>query len=314
MKKFTKIILFRYVTLFSFFAISQFIYAQNLTFIAFGDWGRDGQNLQWETAVQMGIWAEDNKCDFAIVLGDNFYETGVRSVDDPQWKTSFEDIYTAPSLQIPFYAALGNHDYGGNVQAQVDYTKISTRWKMPARYYSFGVKVNDKDSAVFVILDTNPFVGHYKAENSKDDEISAEGREDLRSQNVQLQLNFLDSVFTATNAKWKIVCGHHPVYSGGKHKSTKELLELLKPLLEKHKVNTYICGHDHDIQYLKDKKSDVNYFVSGAGSELRKTGTIPETIFSESINAFFAVKIYDNKMTGQFIDYRGNVLFETEIK
>ncbi|MEJ0065789.1 MAG: hypothetical protein WDM85_10455 [Caulobacteraceae bacterium] len=33
---------------------------------------------------------------------------GVASVNDPKWRTSFEDVYTAPSLQVPWYVALGN--------------------------------------------------------------------------------------------------------------------------------------------------------------------------------------------------------------
>ena len=28
---------------------------------------------------------------------------------------------------------------------------------------------------------------------------------------------------------------------------------------------SYFCGHDHDIQHIKEDGSNVNYFVSGAG-------------------------------------------------
>ena len=42
--------------------------------------------------------------------GDNFYESGVDSISDDKWQTTFEAIYDAPALQVPWYAVLGNHD------------------------------------------------------------------------------------------------------------------------------------------------------------------------------------------------------------
>ena len=42
--------------------------------------------------------------------GDNFYWTGVDSVKDPRWRSTFEDIYTGTELDIPFFMLLGNHD------------------------------------------------------------------------------------------------------------------------------------------------------------------------------------------------------------
>jgi len=83
----------------------------------------------------MGETAKALDAAFVISVGDNFYEDGVASIDDPKWKTSFEDVYTAPSLQIPWYVALGNHDYHGNTQAQLDYAQASKRWNMLGRWY-----------------------------------------------------------------------------------------------------------------------------------------------------------------------------------
>jgi acid phosphatase len=101
-----------------------------VSFLAVGDWGRDGEFLQVEVAKRMGQAAQALEAAFVISVGDNFYEDGVASVDDPKWKTSFEDVYTAPSLQVPWYVALGNHDYRGEAQAQLDYarTRPAGRW------------------------------------------------------------------------------------------------------------------------------------------------------------------------------------------
>lgn len=37
---------------------------------------------------------------------------GLLSVDDTQFQTSFSEVYSADSLQVPWHAILGNHDYG----------------------------------------------------------------------------------------------------------------------------------------------------------------------------------------------------------
>ena len=74
-----------------------------LTFLAVGDWGRDGGFHQQDVADRMGETAAQIGASFVISVGDNFYEDGVKSVDDPIWKTSFEDVYRAPSLQAPWY-------------------------------------------------------------------------------------------------------------------------------------------------------------------------------------------------------------------
>jgi hypothetical protein len=52
------------------------------------------------------------KPSFVISTGDNFYSHGLKGPDDPYFKQTFSDMYSAPSLQVPWYAVLGNHDYG----------------------------------------------------------------------------------------------------------------------------------------------------------------------------------------------------------
>ena len=91
-----------------------------LSFLVLGDWGRGGADLQREVAGQMAKAAASYGAQFVISTGDNFYEAGVASVNSPQWRKSFEDIYTQPELQVPWYPTVGNHDHRGNVQAQVE--------------------------------------------------------------------------------------------------------------------------------------------------------------------------------------------------
>src|SRR5690606_8880847 len=92
-----------------------------IALIAIGDAGRHGAFTQKEVARDMGTVAEILDLNFTISVGDNFYPTGVQSTQDYQWISSFESIYTHHLLHEPWFVALGNHDYEGNVQAQIDY-------------------------------------------------------------------------------------------------------------------------------------------------------------------------------------------------
>ena len=67
-----------------------------LNFLILGDWGRNGEKDQTDVAAQMAIAAKELDAKFIFAVGDNFYENGVKSVDDPQWQSSFEKVYSAP--------------------------------------------------------------------------------------------------------------------------------------------------------------------------------------------------------------------------
>jgi hypothetical protein len=98
-----------------------------LSFFAVGDWGQRGSDPQKKVAAAMTQIAEERAPTFIISLGDNFYPNGVVSAADEQWHQSFESVYSAPSLQVPWYPVLGNHDRKGVAMAQVAYSQLSSR-------------------------------------------------------------------------------------------------------------------------------------------------------------------------------------------
>src|SRR5262249_27146044 len=138
-----------------------------LNFLAMGDWGRQGEYNQKAVAEQMAVTAKAMDAQFVLALGDNFYPSGVQSVNDPQWRTSFEDIYSAHALNVDWYVALGNHDYRGNPQAEVEYSNVSRRWRMPSRYFTVRQALGNGEYAQFFIIDTSPFIKEYRLEPDK---------------------------------------------------------------------------------------------------------------------------------------------------
>jgi acid phosphatase len=274
-----------------------------LNFLVFGDWGRHGERDQRDVAAQMAVAAKDMDAKFIISVGDNFYENGVASVDDPQWQTSFEKVYSAPSLQVPWRVILGNHDYHANCDAQIAYAKTSPRWKMPARYFLQSEKIDAATTVDFFYLDTTPMVNSYHTD--------AHTKNQVATQDVAKQLAWFKDALAASTAPWKIVVGHHPIYSGGGHGDTAELIETVLPLLHEHKVQAYFNGHDHDLQHLQ--AGAVNLFDSGAGSQHTPTFYTKRSKFAKSRSGFTAIALQAEKMDVRMIDDRGRLLYTTAI-
>lgn len=274
-------------------------------FLVLGDWGRNGFFNQAEVAEGMGRVAERINSRFTISTGDNFYTSGVTSVDDPKWDRSFEDVYTAPSLQRRWYVVLGNHDWQGNVPAQIAYSDVSDRWYMPAQYFAeekaFGP---DSTRALFVYIDTNPLA--YPPEY--------EGRfDDSGVWDPEGQLAWLEETLSTSTAPWKIVVGHHPIYGSGRYPDNPRLVETLVPLFEEYGVQTYFCGHDHNLQHLRPEGSTVDYFISGAGSLLRAVEPSQNTLFAVERSGFMAVSMTPTLMEVQALDEDGVLLYRAEV-
>jgi acid phosphatase len=276
-----------------------------LNFVLVGDWGRMGREHQTDVARQMGETAAAIGSQFTVSMGDNFYENGVASVDDPQWQGSFERIYTAPALQSRWKIILGNHDYRGNVQAQLDYGKQSARWYLPARYYSETVTLPDGGTADFFYLDTSPFIKNYIGTKTN-----------IAGQDTDAQLAWLDAGLAASKATWKIVIGHHPVYTAlsagdGYDHDQPDLIARLNPVLLKHDVPIYICGHDHCLQVVK--MDGVTYVVNGAGSETYTPEAPIRGGFASGAHGFMTVKLSSAALEFALIDMAGTTLYTQRI-
>jgi len=281
-----------------------------LRFIVFGDWGRNGEDNQREVAREMGIVAKKFKPEFIVSTGDNIYPNGVRSTRDHNWIASFEDIYTDQSLQTDWWVVLGNHDYRGDPQAEIDYSAVDRRWNMPARYYSktFFIGEDSTNGVLLIFIDTTPFL----SESYIGDKHQVRGQ-DTAGQRIWLEKTLAEA---PANIKWKMVFGHHPVYTGGgrmKAKETVEMKNLFKPIFEKYHVNAYICGHDHNLQYIKPP-GFTHYFVSGAGAELSNTVVHPEGgVYARAINGFMNFSVYGEEMQVHLISLTGEKLFSVKI-
>ena len=282
-------------------------FAQNISvnsgsarFLVISDFGGCASDNQKVVAAAMGKEAKKIRAQFVVTIGDNYHGERISSENDPRWKTEFEDIYSALSLQIPWYASLGNHDYRGNPEGEIAYSKLSNRWNLPSRYYIQKEPITDKDSILIVHLDTTPFLEEYHQKES-------EYAEHVQGQDTGKQLKWLDSVLTVSKACWTMVVGHHPIFSSApKHGDTKELVELVLPILKKHGVRIYASGHDHVLQHLKE--GDMHFFICGGGANFRDVAERDDVLFGIGALGFLSITATKNELAVNYIGVDNKII------
>jgi hypothetical protein len=217
----------------------------------------------------MRTYHEKQPFTFAVTLGDNFYSRGMVSPDDPRWQTWWSDLYDP--LGIPFYATLGNHDWGdpNSPAAEILFTARSRSWRMPAAYYTFTA-----GPVQFFALDT-----------------------DLIS---EAQLLWLVEELDRSRATWKVVYGHHPIYSEGRHEDNNDKIAQLLPVL-RDRADVYLAGHDHDMQHLRPEGT-LHFFVAGSGGKLRPIEAGPRSLFAKSANGFAVLDADAETLTVTFVE------------
>jgi len=267
-----------------------------------GDYGtRNSQ--QRRVAAGMARVAAATQPLAILGIGDNIYPDGAegsKSLIEKWWS----DTYLGHSaLRRPWYVVTGNHDWYSDAHVQVDFTTSSRNegsfWQMPSFWYKRSFSSSSSSIDVFFI-DTMIWrkSSHIERYVDRDGEYTR-------------QRNWLKDGLAASTAAWRIVVGHHPVYSAGKHGITGELLDDLDPIMRRYNVAIYISGHDHSQQLIQYEGMD--YIVSGAGGKSsgkseneQPDGSLKEFLKEEGVAG---LTICDSsRATLKFYDEDGDVL------
>jgi acid phosphatase len=168
-----------------------------LRFVSVADTGT-GATGQYAVARAMARYHQLNPYDLVILAGDNIYNNG----EIEKIGAVFEQPYQALLQQgVKFQACLGNHDIRtDNGDPQVRYPGFN----MQGRYYTFR-----RGDVQFFALDTN---------NNAD---------------WKAQLPWLEQELSRSDAPWKVVFGHHQIYSSGQYGLNQPFIQTLTPYLPK---------------------------------------------------------------------------------
>ena len=220
-----------------------------------GDVGDSGGRLD-TTGATMARIQDLQPYDDLLLLGDNVYWNG-----DPAKlpDTVFGPFSWLLDRGVGLLAVLGNHDVlEGHGDAQM------AAMGMEGRYWSRAF-----DDLLLVGLDSNA--------------LDAD------------QVAWLERTLAASDATWKVVALHHPLYSAGYQGSNIEVRRALEPIFIANHVQLVLSGHDHDYQR-STVINGVTYIVSGAGSGTRRTGRQWFTAQSFAWLHFLDIGVYPDRI------------------
>jgi hypothetical protein len=255
----------------------------------------------------MATLCKQRKCEFALQLGDNIYPDGADANDGKDDQKRMDNLILGPLVPLfeqdsalIVYSALGNHDWKSSRQG----VALQTQWMSKQKnfhmdkqgYYSY-TQGEPGNEVEFFVLDTNMLLAGQtfyeiplNPDGSEGDlktalangtaELEKSGaHEGPKNGGDKAQILWLVNGLANSTAKWKVVYGHHILWSigGSKYSEGHVLRKLIMPTLCQY-ADAYIAGHEHDLELLTDdcslypaaKRVDpLPLIISGAASKMR---------------------------------------------
>ncbi|MEA5418758.1 metallophosphoesterase [Spirulina sp. CCNP1310] len=242
-----------------------------LRFVSLGDFGT-GSSAQYNLGQAMADYHRQFPYHLALTVGDNIYNEGEIEKIQRVFEIPYGELLRRG---VKFRATLGNHDIRTeNGDPQVAYPGFN----MDGRYYSYTA-----GPAQFFALDTN-------------------GNADWEP-----QLAWLDRELAASTAPWKIVYGHHNIYTSGHYGVNQaRWAQILKTFFKRYGVQLYLNGHDHHYERTIPIEG-TTYLTTGSGAGLRAVGRSPWTAYSASRLGFGAIEIYPDDLVIRGIGPNGEI-------
>lgn len=236
-------------------------------------------------------------CDFGVMLGDNIYPSGATANADGRDAQRFRDLFVTPfgglgrrHEDFRIYTVLGNHDWRTSregAMAQVQFLEQTPPFYMDGLFYRVQPPAAHGDVEVFAI-DTEVLLSGtavYKATLADDaSEVRSEKREKAlkwaipQTDAERNMVTWLEDSLRNSKARWKIVIGHHPLWSaaGGKFEQAHALRKLILPTLCRY-ADLYLAGHEHTMEIHTDDCSQTDagavdplpQVVSGSAAKMR---------------------------------------------
>lgn len=314
--------------------------ASQFTLVAVGDFGETagGRNAEVAAALQGYLAATGTVPDAVLVLGDNFYPSGLigagtrcapwaRAVEPAAVQAQLQDVlgpYEFLRGRVPFWVVPGNHDHGcerlGGLanQADLDRWQPEAPWGAAWRLVAGPPQVLvDSPLLQVIALDSEAMIEH-RAVRERDAEL-------------------LETLLADSRARWRLIAGHHPLAANGEHDGAwfsgavlKTLyyplhLFVFPPLLygdeavyewgyrayrrrlaevfARRTVHLFLAGHEHALEWLA-AADPGQPAVLISGSAARCSGAVrarENTRFVAAKNGFAVLRARPNRLSVEFI-------------
>ena len=250
----------------------------SLTFIVLGDYGtgiRKSTAKRRQREVAQAMQAAFDAYDVRLIItgGDNIYAgsrlfglpvaTNTGDQDD-DWFFTFFQPYRYMINRVPVYPCIGNHDTA-ETEERDDRDQLLDNFYLRER-------VSGEETSGSASVDPGLF---YRVRYGRDVEFicldtSKEGFfRGKRLFEYPKHWEWIEQTFADDGGiRWRLPFCHHPPFCAGPQHGNTDRMEPLVALFERGGVRAVFSGHEHNFQH--SRYHGIDYFVSGAGSKVRK--------------------------------------------
>ena len=212
----------------------------------------DAQNFildLWSRLIREGYRKAPNAC-FIIHAGD--LVTTAHS--EQQWHEWFNAGGWIHSM-LPSISTPGNHEYQPRNKSEktAGFRSLSYQWRP-----QFTLPLNG-------ISELEETVYYFDYQNVRVISLNS-------NKMIDKQIPWIESVLSNNPNKWTIVTFHHPIFSSSAGRNNQDLRKKWKPILDKHRVDLVLQGHDHTYARGRTTPYEEN-IVSGTNTR-DLTGTV----------------------------------------
>ena len=242
-------------------------------------------------------------CDFGVMLGDNIYPDGATlgadGIDDA---VRFKDILGDPFGSLVdrpehylTYVTLGNHDWNTSRAggfAQIEYLEDRDGFYIDGPFYSVQPPALAGEVELFVIDTSMMLASMTVRKDGLNDDGSEASTEEIESPGYSVEPLtddernmhvWLEDALRSSGARWKLVVGHHPIWSssGSKFEQARTLRGAILPAMCRY-ADAYLAGHEHTLEIHTDNctaalgapaEKPLVQIVSGAAAKQRPIHT-----------------------------------------
>ncbi len=231
------------------------------SFVYFGDAQNDVRSM-WSRVVREAF-SDAPRSAFMLHAGD--------LINDPNRDEEWGEWFHAGSwinAHIPVVAIPGNHEYARRRILGLKANRILSPYWRPQFAFPLNGPKGLEESAYYIDYQDMRL-------------ISLNSNED-----IAIQSKWLDHVLKGSDKTWNILTFHHPIHSMVEHRDNPSLRAAWMPVIDKHRVDLVLSGHDHSygrselvtleknlpegVNWRSDKGGTV-YVVSVSGPKMYET-------------------------------------------
>lgn len=257
---------------------------------------RDRDYAIWGESMS-DIYDENKDVAFGIFAGDMVD----KAPDVKDWTAFFSNAESVFS-QIPMMTTVGNHETSITPAMYLNMMALPDDSALPEEVYSF-----DYGNVHFISLNSCLLLEErQKTENY---------------QQILADVNkWLEKDLKESNAKWKIVYMHHPMYPVVDDNDVYQVLrDSWESFFKEYGVDLVMCGHQH-VYMRTEPIQGITYVMANSGekqsyymNEGTKLPEYIETIYEENSN-YVRVDVTKNTLMIRAYDENGNQIDQCELK